>query len=186
MWRVVEKDMQHQLTHTHSCICRCAYTWTHTHIHNTHTHAQRLCVNRPAIKVVDFSLERYIGEGMFLLIYKLITTPELHYTHLKNVCVCVCVRHHFWLITLIVLLCVVCYLHSYMSIVESLPTYGVHYYAVKVSELIGSSYPRCPGKANRKFSGLLVWRFGGEWELMEVGLVKRLLARGNWATEFYP
>lgn len=25
---------------------------------------------------------------------------------------------------------------SYMSIVESLPTYGVHYYAVKVSELL--------------------------------------------------
>lgn len=99
------------------------------------------------------------------------------------------VWHHFWLITLIVLPCVVCYLHSYMSIVESLPTYGVHYYAVKVSELIGWSLPTLSWKskqANRKFSCLLVWRFGGEWELMEVGLVKRLLARGNWATEFYP
>lgn len=65
-------------------------TYTHARIHNTHTHAQRLCVNRPAIKVVDFSLEGYIGEGMFLLISKLITTPELHYTHQKNICVCVC------------------------------------------------------------------------------------------------
>lgn len=33
--------------------------------------------------------------------------------------------------------CVVLFcFNSYMSIVESLPTYGVHYYAVKVSELI--------------------------------------------------
>lgn len=161
-------------------------TYTHTRIHNTHTHAQRLCVNRPAIKVVDFSLEGYIGEGVFLLISKLITTPELHYTHQKKVCVCVT---PLLTITLIVLLCVVCYLHSYMSIVESLPTYGVHYYAVKVSELFGWSLPTLSWKskqANRKFSCLLVWRFGGEWELMEVGLVKRLLARGNWATEFYP
>lgn len=38
-------------------------------------------------------------------------------------CVCVCVHA--------LVLCV----PSYMSIVESLPTYGVHYYAVKVSEL---------------------------------------------------
>ena len=68
-------------------LCTHMNTYTRTHIHNTHTHAQRLCVNRPAIKVVDFSLERYIGGGVFLLIFKLITTPELHYTHQKNVCV---------------------------------------------------------------------------------------------------
>lgn len=50
---------------------------------------------------------------------------------IKRVCLLLALPELFHFFFFVILMCVIL-LHSYMSIVESLPTYGVHYYAVKV------------------------------------------------------
>jgi hypothetical protein len=85
--------------------------------------------NRPYIEAIDFYLERYIGRRKYILNSNLISTSEPHSTQQKNMYMIALVLTNRY----VHCLCALC---SYMSIVESLPTYGVHYYAVKVSELI--------------------------------------------------